>query len=164
MATPYQLKRPDLIKSLRWLSAQAADERDFFVLSYALRLLTAASPDHLTMMVLAAVESGYQTRQEIVEVTGRSDKSVRETLYKLVGNGVLQSRVTEDAHTKTYWLLPGAPPLTSADVPEKMPCAPPSEPDAMRLVMDQLRRTLSFLERSQRVTVEVEDTAPGLFT
>ncbi|MFN7931523.1 MAG: hypothetical protein U0Y68_27055 [Blastocatellia bacterium] len=70
MANPYQLKRQDLIKSLRWLSAQAADERDYFVLSYALRLLTSDKPDHLSVMILAAVEAGYRNSRGV----GRSDR------------------------------------------------------------------------------------------
>lgn len=164
MANPYQLKRQDLIKGLRFLSAQAADERDYFVLSYALRLLTTDKPDYLSTMILAAVESGYQTRQELVEVTGRSDKSVRETLYKLVATGVLQSRVADDGHTKVYWLLPGAHGLPTVGAPANMPVAAPADAAALKLVTDQLRRTLAFLERSQRPVAPEQETVFGLFT
>ncbi|MFN7931524.1 MAG: hypothetical protein U0Y68_27060 [Blastocatellia bacterium] len=101
----------------------------------------------------------------MVEVTGRSDKSVRETLYKLVRSGVLQSRVGDDQHTKTYWLLPGAHGLPTVGAPANttMPVAAPADADALKLVTDQLRRTLAFLERNQRPVVTEQETVFGLF-
>jgi hypothetical protein len=85
----YQLSRSELIKSLRWLSACATDERDMMILSYCERLLVSGEVYWRPMLILAALENGAQTRDDLRTVTGFSDRTIRRYLTRLL----LQQRV-----------------------------------------------------------------------
>lgn len=99
----YQLSRPDLIKSLRWLSAQATDQRDMLCLSLCLRMLVSDTLQCTELLILAAIECGWQTREELVDLTGRCDKTVRMVLYKLQGEGRVKA-FQDEQRRKIYRL------------------------------------------------------------
>lgn len=99
----YQLTRSELIKSLRWLSAQATDQRDMMVLSYCERLLVSEEVYWRPLLILAALENGAQTREDLRDVTGFSDRTIRRLLTRLHVQQRIDVRVGE-AGVKLYFI------------------------------------------------------------
>lgn len=104
-APTYQLSRPELIKSLRWLSAQATDQRDMMIISYCERLLVSGEVYWRPLLVLAALENGAQTRDDLVEVTGFSDRTIRRCLTRLQAQQRVEVRLG-DFGAKLYFIRP----------------------------------------------------------
>ena len=94
-APTYQLARPELIKSLRWLTACAIDQRDMMIISYCERLLVSGDVHWRPLLILAALENGAQTRGDLIEVTGFSDRTVRRCLARLQFQQRVEVRVGE---------------------------------------------------------------------
>ena len=99
----YQLSRPELIKSLRWLSACANNQRDMMMLSYCERLLVSGDVYWRPLLILAALENGAQTRDDLVEVTGLSDRTIRRFLTRLQTQQRVDVRLGESG-TKLYFI------------------------------------------------------------
>ena len=99
----YQLSRPELIKSLRWLTACATDQRDMMIISYCERLLVSGDFYWRPLLILAALENGAQTRDDLVAVTGLSDRTIRRFLTRLQAQARVEVRLGESG-TKLYFI------------------------------------------------------------
>lgn len=99
----YQLNRQALIKSLRWLSSQATDQRDGMILTYCERLLVSEEVYWRPLLILAALENGAQTRDDLIAVTGFSDRTIRRLLTRLLAQERIEIRLGE-AGVKLYFI------------------------------------------------------------
>jgi len=101
----YQLSRPELIKSLRWLTACAIDQRDMMIISYCERLLASREVHWRPLLLLAALENGAQTREDLREVTGFSDRTIRRLLTRLQSQDRVEFRLGNFG-AKLYFIRP----------------------------------------------------------